>query len=815
MSFKMLRLISNYPISRRLMIAFALAAILPSVMIAIMGTYYVNQLNQRRQASSLVADAQDSANGLSASLHHMYAQIKSLESQTLAGLLSSSSMSHLTISSTFDGTANEMTTDASLFNQGMGSYGNQYDPVNSPNMQPVLQVLNNLNITDDTPQAESDLLHNVVTDSWPKYLQAQSSELKLLRQIVNAPRQYSVSSAVSMISSHASSLDTAYTDINGDWNQLISYVNGISKHVNGVDTNETQPIIVGTIGAFLLTLIIVTVAGILVHRSISGPLNELVLLTRRISRGDRGARANVTSNDEISIVATAMNNMLDSIVHLFQETQNQRDVLQGQVEKLVSEVSGVGDGDLRVSAEVTADALGVLADSFNYMIEELSSLVVRVKKVAHEVEQSTIMTSDRMDQLVQTADRQIDLIANAAMEIERMAISSQQVVNRALALANSARDARVSAQGGRQAVQQTIEGMGRIYSNVQETSGKVQTLGERSREINNIVDAISNIAHQTNRLALDAAIQAAMAGDNGKGFGAVAADIRRLAERAKELATEVGHIVRSVRDDIAAVAIAMNDTERETSSGSRLAEEAGTSLESIVAVIERQADEIEGINQMAGQQQQSSTDVVQMMQIVSETTQQNSNGTREAAQNMERVAHLAEQLLASVEAFKLRDTLNYIDLNGAPYADSADGPRTPGRSFRTVSSTAQPVNNTGTSAPAQVPATDGYFPQFPQFSPVLYPQENSQRQSGPLAPVSQEHNSKQTPFPPSNSGRLAHQFQGNPVRQAPFPSYEGVQQPFPPRNNSEPQQPFPPQNNWNPGPQQQTPPENWPTGNWN
>src|SRR6266699_1748000 len=131
-----------------------------------------------------------------------------------------------------------------------------------------------------------------------------------------------------------------------------------------------------------------------------------------------------------------------------------------------------------------------------------------------------------------------------------MADSSRQVADRARVLYNVAREARQTAQTGRDSVRQTVEGMGRINENVQETSNKVQTLGESSREINNIVEVISSIAHQTNRLALDAAIQAAMAGENGKGFGAVAADIRRLAERAKDEASSVARIVRSVREDI-------------------------------------------------------------------------------------------------------------------------------------------------------------------------------------------------------------------------------------------------------------------------
>lgn len=764
MLYNMLRLISNYPISRRLIVAFALAAILPSVMIAIMGTYYVNQLNSRRDASSLVANAQSGANNLSTTLHHMYTQTKVLESQVLAGLTSPGSVSHTTIRTTLDSTVKQTMSDEDQFQTEIGIYQNQYDPTQSANMQPVMLVLDAVAASDNTPQAESSLLHTIATDSWPKYYQAQISEIALLQQVVNSPKLFTTGNAVTQIAAHANTLDTSYTAVNTNWNQIISDISGISNHVNGVDTNEAQPIIVGTVGAFLLTLIIVTVAGFLVQRSITGPLAELVSLTKRISRGDTHARARVSSHDEISIVATSMNNMLDNIVHLIQDTQAQRDVLQGQVEKLVSEVSGVGEGDLRVNAEVTADALGVLADSFNYMVEELGSLVVRVKTVAREVEESTTMTSDRMNELVETADRQIQGIANAAMGIERVALISKQVADRAMALASSAREARISAQGGRQAVQQTIEGMERIQSNVQQTSSKVQTLGERSREINNIVEAISNIAHLTNRLALDAAIQAAMAGENGKGFGAVAADIRRLAERAKEQATSVGRIVRSVRDDIGAVAVAMRDTERETSAGSQLATEAGTSLESIFAVIERQAREIEVINQITMQQQESSNEVVQIMQSVSESTQASTASTRDAAQNMERVARLAEQLLSSVEAFKLRESLDYtVPGDSLPSLDgeNQDLQFSNNNLFRMVTSTAQPVSNGGTYTP--MPATN-QEENFAQFSP-----------SFAVSPYTRGNNPGQFAFPPPGNGQ---QPFPTPNSQPLFPA-QGGQQPFP------------------------------------
>jgi len=288
-----------------------------------------------------------------------------------------------------------------------------------------------------------------------------------------------------------------------------------------------------------------------------------------------------------------------------------------------------------------------------------------------------------------------------------MADSSRQVAERAEVLSDVANEARQMAQTGRGVVQQTVEGMGRINENVQTTSNKVQLLGERSREINNIVEVISNIAYQTNRLALDAAIQAALAGENGKGFGAVAADIRRLAERTKDEVSMIARIVRSVREDIDAAASSMQETEHETSAGAELAQQAGRMLETIYRVVEQQAQEIERINTLAVQQVQSSGEVVQIMHGVSDASQRSNISTRETSQNMERLARLAEQLLASVEAFKLReDTNSYI-----PSSNITIVPETPDDSmsisgmFRTVTGAAQPVGagNYNALPPANVP----------------------------------------------------------------------------------------------------------------
>jgi methyl-accepting chemotaxis protein len=474
----------------------------------------------------------------------------------------------------------------------------------------------------------------------------------------------------------------------------LSFAMALGSHSQSIPIAPNL-VLLETLIALVCVIIAVAAIGYFTTRSITRPLRELSNLTRRIADGDTKARANLTGRDEIYLIASSMNSMLDNIVLLIQETQAQHGTLQAQVEKLVSEVSGVGEGDLRVQAEVTADALGVLADSFNYMVEELASLVVRVKAVASEVERSTAANLDRMAQLVKNGDQQINQIANAVIEVEHMAAASHHVAERSQVLSKVARIARHDAQIGRTSLMQAVEGMGHIDYNVQTTASKVQTLGEHSRQINDVVEAIQNITHQTNRLALDAAIQAAMAGSNGKGFGAVAADIRRLAERSKEQADTIAQIVRSIREEIAAVALSMQETQRETANGTKLTQEAGIALESIFAAVEHQAREIEHINQMGMQQLQSSSTIVQIMHTVSESTQQAGQSTREASQNMERLARLVEQLRASVEAFKLREDQGQMFAEQSAMNDLMYSQLTTSNALRTVTATARTIQPSG------------------------------------------------------------------------------------------------------------------------
>jgi len=732
----MIRFISNIPIFRRLFIAFAAAALISGIVIVLLGNFDISALTTQGQAVRTSFDAQSAAAQEDTNLQRMNAVLEAFHNEifgSLSGVITDKSF--FSSGALLDG---EIRAREAEFDQALKTYQSSYEIATSPNMATIHSVL----LSDDPTAGQQIInsqqasLENVINNLWPKYKTDQDTVLTDLEHLQSELQSGFTPTPAVTNQLYEADYENLYhvrldfTNLNNNWSDVVNAAVNMGKAVTTVGSAQTQPILIATALAFILTLLVLITTGWLVNITITQPLLRLTSLARRIAKGDTRARAKIQGHDEIGRVADAMNNMLDNIVFLIQDANDQRDALQSQVEKMVGEVSGVAEGDLRIQAEVTTDALGVLADSFNYMVEELGSLVVRMKMAAHEVGNSTTMTYERMALLVKTADVQIRRIADAVIEVERMADSSRQVAERSRMLFSIAREARQTAQVGRTSVQQTIDGMGRIHEHVQETADKVQALSDSSREINNIVEVIANIAHQTNRLALDAAIQAAMAGENNKGFGAIAADIRRLAERSKEQASMIARIVRNVRDDIGAASVSMQDTERETSTGASVAAETGTALGSIFSVVERQAHEIEIINKMTTQQLQSSSTVAQIMHGVSDATQQSSSSTREAAQNMERLTLLAEQLLASVETFKLREGMNYYSVTPSVTVtpEHEQQQLSISGTFRTITAAAQSREANGYGNGNDNFAPSGVPVPYTPYPPAPYQQGRSPRQ---------------------------------------------------------------------------------------
>ena len=394
----MFTFVSNIPIFRRLFLAFVLAAVIPGVIITILGTTFVSGLNTRSQAQQKNLAALNESyrlGGLLAEMNGLRDEVISLSQQNISNQQQLAELNRV---------EQDFNTNSQLFQQN-------YLVATSTNMNDVKNILLSDAPSNAAAQTQVNTMDQVLGTNglWMAYRDASD---KLLKTVQNNPTN------VVQINSNNIEVATQLVPLEKAWNTVTSATQQISTIIAQVGPSQVSPITLATVIAFLSTIMVVIAIGYIVNLTITSPLRDLAVLTRRIAKGDTNARAKMSSRDEISMVANSMNNMLDNIVRLIQETQSQRDILQSQVEKLVSEVSGVGDGDLRIQAEVSADALGVLADSFNYMVEELGSLVVRVKLVANEVNDSTVTILDSMTQLVKSGDEQITQINDAAVEIE-------------------------------------------------------------------------------------------------------------------------------------------------------------------------------------------------------------------------------------------------------------------------------------------------------------------------------------------------------------------------------------------------------------
>jgi methyl-accepting chemotaxis protein len=403
----------------------------------------------------------------------------------------------------------------------------------------------------------------------------------------------------------------------------------------------------------LVVLVLAVGAALLLARTLTQPLAELEGAARRIGAGDYEVRVPVRSRDELGAVATAVNTMVDQVTTNARQQQEQNKALQQQIVRLLDEVSAVAEGDLTVEAEVSAGSLGAVADSFNYMIAELRQIIGRVNRATRQVSASTDEILATTGALARAAEQQAARIGDTSTAVEEMAVSIQQVSENAAISARVAREARASAEAGARAVTATVEGMGRIRGQVQETAKKIKRLGDSSQEIGAIVSFIQEVADQTELLALNAAIQAAMAGEYGKGFAVVAEEVRRLAERTGEASKQIGGLVKGIQAETTEAVVAMEDGTREVIGGSQLADEAGRSLQAIDQVVGQLNELIEAISAAAEQQARASAGIARAMGEISAVTQRTSAGTEQASGAVAALATLADDLRASVAAFRL------------------------------------------------------------------------------------------------------------------------------------------------------------------
>jgi twitching motility protein PilJ len=330
---------------------------------------------------------------------------------------------------------------------------------------------------------------------------------------------------------------------------------------------------------------------------------------------------------------------------------NQRN--QEAIMRLLDEMGSLAEGDLTVKTTVSEDITGAIADSVNYAIDELRSLVTTINETSEQVSSSAQETQTTARHLADAAEQQAQQILSATSAINQI-VSSMDVVSKDSAESADVAERSVKiASRGAEVVRETISGMDSIRDQIQETSKRIKRLGESSQEIGSIVELINDIAEQTNILALNAAIQAASAGEAGRGFAVVADEVQRLAERSTSATKRIETLVQTIQSDTNEAVNSMEQTTAEVVAGARLAEDAGSALGDIERVSHDLSALIQNISTAAREQSAAATDVSHSMNAIQEITSQTSQGASQTADSIGTLAQLASDLRRSVAHFKL------------------------------------------------------------------------------------------------------------------------------------------------------------------
>ncbi len=335
-------------------------------------------------------------------------------------------------------------------------------------------------------------------------------------------------------------------------------------------------------------------------------------------------------------------------------TVNQRN--QEAILRLLDEMAALAEGDLTAHATVTEDITGAIADSVNFSIDALRSLVEAINNTVVRVSQSSEYTQAIANRLADASNQQAAEIANTTSAISNMAQTMEQVSKNAMNSADVALKSVEIANKGAETVRRNIEGMDTIRETIQETSKRIKRLGESSQQIGEIVSLITDIADRTNILALNAAIQASSAGEAGRGFAVVADEVQRLAERAGNATKQISALVETIQTDTNEAVSSMEQSTAGVVTGAKLAEDAGNALTEIESVSKQLADLIQDISREAREQASTAVNISESMHVIQQITMETSEGTTETALSIGNLTELANELRTSVAGFKLPES---------------------------------------------------------------------------------------------------------------------------------------------------------------
>lgn len=415
-----------------------------------------------------------------------------------------------------------------------------------------------------------------------------------------------------------------------------------------------EKFIIYGIAALLISIVLSFILSRLIRKSV----NKFVRFINQVSEGNYQLRYENSSSDEMGMVANALNIMLEKLEGLI-ETEADRDRLQGQITSLLRIVSAAADGDFTVKAEVTADTLGALSDSFNLMISELSDLIRDVKKASSKITGSMAEILKNTELMAHGANDQAQQIESTYSAVKSVVEIIKYANDRSTQAAQAASSAAEVANKGTEIVKSSIEGMHRIRETVQDTARQVEILGQNSQEIGEILEVISDIANRTNLLGLNATIEAARASESSRGFAVVADEVRSLAERSSQAAKDIALLVESIQKGTSETVTVMKNGTAEVEKETKKVDQAGSALKEILEMAQYSDKLISEISESFQQQTIQSSNIAKSMGNVAAIAQKTVEVAKNSKLLSEEMSKLTDILNDAISKFRLSNQIEF------------------------------------------------------------------------------------------------------------------------------------------------------------
>ncbi len=446
-------------------------------------------------------------------------------------------------------------------------------------------------------------------------------------------------------------------------NALISNINKIKRDKYAVTAansaaaiKNTEKTVEETLQYTVGGILGIIILGILIMFSITRPAKRLTNVVHRLSEGEFDARSEIKGSDEFSELGKALNSLLDDRASSVSKTEGEHQELNQSVFKLLQAVAELSERNLTVRAAVTEDATGPVADALNLLAEETATTLIQVRNVAFEVNETSKTVNTHLMSVNKLATREQEQAIETAEQMDDMMVRLDDIANSAADTNTMADNTIASTNKAHRSVTETLSGMSDIRDTVQETGKRIKQLGERSQEISHVIDIINTIAERTTVLALNASMQAAAAGDEGRGFSVIAEEIQRLSESSRESTSQIATLVRNIQQETNTTISTMDKTIEQVIDGSTKAEDAAIQMKEVLETTTQLAESVDKIALVSREQVGISEGLKHKAQSILKSTQSTGQELLSLTGLSRNMGDYAQQLVHSVNVFKLDDS---------------------------------------------------------------------------------------------------------------------------------------------------------------